>query len=589
MILSSSLNWVDVFPCSLLSNSPLSKAPDARKIGRADSVFVWSIIISAVLSKFPSRLSQQFLSHFLSDPGPKNDQRPQGNLRAYFETSIKFWSHSSVFPFSSHTMSLYIDMKMILLATALEVVPTQVWHLSWRPYPTSCQTSVRIVPRRSPISRLLQSSVESTRHVWAITSFCIRTRWRPLLLRSYISFNTRHASSPLLTSVFFTVTNERPMHNSAKARFSWALCSSKLLHDRCGCDLGIFHRSPAQCFKRLGIRRPQVRSEMKRPLWPILVLTGERRSLTNGSRVHERCCHLRYSCDLLSRVHQSSLCLHQTSASTSDLIWASVIVEIEVLLHYQQFPSRSATTFEKFTSLFTFVRSVLYWSVSLDTDCPSNTKSRGPTILHHNSSPHHNQSRQSSDAARCNMDEMCFHRDTTRAFVSISVHYTLRATAPTEGTQNTYRDFTRNNKKRLWSVRCGQVVRIRATKNWSTTVDCGAGIPVSGNWCTTLWGSKLVIITQHAASKCAFLKRCLDGSENTDSESELNTISKGMGNRFCNVQFCRSSWSWLSSGFPDHVCSLPEFASHRRPYRLSSKFFSSTERAMHRTKPQNCD
>ena len=31
------------------------------------------------------------------------------------------------------------------------------------------------------------------------------------------------------------------------------------------------------------------------------------------------------------------------------------------------------------------------------------------------------------------------------------------------------------------TVRCGQVVRIRATRNWSTTVDCGAGIPVTGN------------------------------------------------------------------------------------------------------------
>ena len=70
------------------------------------------------------------------------------------------------------------------------------------------------------------------------------------------------------------------------------------------------------------------------------------------------------------------------------------------------------------------------------------------TRSHHNSSPHHNQSRQQSDAARCNKDEMCFHRDTTRGFGSISVRYTLRAKAPTEGTENTYRDFTRSNKKR---------------------------------------------------------------------------------------------------------------------------------------------
>ena len=30
------------------------------------------------------------LYHFFSDPGPKNDQRPQGNLPAYFETLVEF-------------------------------------------------------------------------------------------------------------------------------------------------------------------------------------------------------------------------------------------------------------------------------------------------------------------------------------------------------------------------------------------------------------------------------------------------------------------------------------------------------------------
>ena len=36
--------------------------------------------------------------------------------------------------------------------------------------------------------------------------YYIRTRWRPLLLLSYVAFTPRHASCPLLTSVFFTVT-----------------------------------------------------------------------------------------------------------------------------------------------------------------------------------------------------------------------------------------------------------------------------------------------------------------------------------------------------------------------------------------------
>ena len=34
---------------------------------------------------------------------------------------------------------------------------------------------------------------------------------------------------------------------------------------------------------------------------------------------------------------------------------------------------------------------------------------------------------------------------------------------------------------RIQTVRCGQVVRIRATGNWCTTVDCGAGMSVAGN------------------------------------------------------------------------------------------------------------
>ena len=99
-------------------------------------------------------------------------------------------------------------------------------------------------------------------------------------------------------------------------------------------------------------------------------------------------------------------------------------------------------------------------------------------------SPHHNQSRQKSDAARCNKDEMCFHRDTASA-----THCEQKA--PTEGTENTYRDLTRWNKKRwcmsepctcrIQTVRRGQVVKIRATGNWCTTVDCGAGMSVTGN------------------------------------------------------------------------------------------------------------
>ena len=93
-----------------------------------------------------------------------------------------------------------------------------------------------------------------------------------------------------------------------------------------------------------------------------------------------------------------------------------------------------------FTSLFTILRSLL-WICILGYQLPVQYQVTRSKILHHNSSPHHNQSRQESDAARCNKDEMCFHRDTARGFGSISVRNTLRAKAPTEGTENTCGDF----------------------------------------------------------------------------------------------------------------------------------------------------
>ena len=66
---------------------------------------------------------------------------------------------------------------------------------------------------------------------------------------------------------------------------------------------------------------------------------------------------------------------------------------------------------------------------------------------------------------------MSFHRDTTRGFGSISVHYTLRATAPNEGTQNTYRDFTWSNKS-LARVAFNLCVVVK----WSGYVQQGTGV-----------------------------------------------------------------------------------------------------------------
>ena len=86
-----------------------------------------------------------------------------------------------------------------------------------------------------------------------------------------------------------------------------------------------------------------------------------------------------------------------------------------------------------------------------DTDCPSNTESCGPKY----STATRPQTTTSHVDCRMlrNKDGMCFHRDTARGFGSISARNTLRAKAPTEGTENTCRDFTRSNKKRLTHVR----------------------------------------------------------------------------------------------------------------------------------------
>ena len=88
--------------------SSLSKALEERNVGWPDSVKFF-IMFSAVW------LSVYVPYHFFSDPCNKNDQWPRGNLRAQFATSRDLLSHLSAFPFFyPHTMSLNIDMKMIL-------------------------------------------------------------------------------------------------------------------------------------------------------------------------------------------------------------------------------------------------------------------------------------------------------------------------------------------------------------------------------------------------------------------------------------------------------------------------------------------
>ena len=114
MFLSLSLNWEDFWPCSLLSKFPLSNPLDARKVG--DQI-LFLIGVSSFLQFCPNlRLLYQnspcTISFLIQVPSMTNDRKE--NLRAYFETSIEFWLHSSVFPLTLHTMSRKINMKMSL-------------------------------------------------------------------------------------------------------------------------------------------------------------------------------------------------------------------------------------------------------------------------------------------------------------------------------------------------------------------------------------------------------------------------------------------------------------------------------------------
>ena len=64
------------------------------------------IIDSATLSHSPRGLSMYVEYHLFSDPSPRNDQRPAGNLFANIDTSVALAKHP-------HMMSLNIDMKII--------------------------------------------------------------------------------------------------------------------------------------------------------------------------------------------------------------------------------------------------------------------------------------------------------------------------------------------------------------------------------------------------------------------------------------------------------------------------------------------
>ena len=108
----SAQKCIDNFPPPLLLSVPRDSGLVARKTGCPLSPnFI--IIKSATLSHFPPGLSLPVAYHFVSDPVPRNDQRPAGNLSANRDTSVELAIHSVSFSLFHHMMSLNIDMKII--------------------------------------------------------------------------------------------------------------------------------------------------------------------------------------------------------------------------------------------------------------------------------------------------------------------------------------------------------------------------------------------------------------------------------------------------------------------------------------------
>ena len=99
----------DHFPPPLLLSVPRDNGLVARKTGCPLSEnFI--IICSATRSHFPPGLSLSVEYHFVSDPSPRNDQRPAGNL---FAKVVALAMHSVSLSLFHHMMSLNIDMKII--------------------------------------------------------------------------------------------------------------------------------------------------------------------------------------------------------------------------------------------------------------------------------------------------------------------------------------------------------------------------------------------------------------------------------------------------------------------------------------------
>ena len=208
---SSPQKFIDNFPFPLLRRAPHSKALVPRNAGCPLSLKL-IIMASATRSHSPFGLYVWVPYHFFSDPGSRNDQCPCANLLACSATV--FWIRNTQFFLSPflHTMSLYIDMKMIrpgnrsgshsiwvimfwISARNCNVEnPAKFFHFGFLSACNSCICEV-IFCIVSWLSLYFRTEISSTRNSWAL--FNSPTSWTLLIWvsRSAFSFMTNSSWS----------------------------------------------------------------------------------------------------------------------------------------------------------------------------------------------------------------------------------------------------------------------------------------------------------------------------------------------------------------------------------------------------------
>ena len=190
----------------------------------------------AVLSHSPSGLWGWVPYHFSSDPGPRNDQRHSGNLRAYSVTLRPFALQFSVFPRLVQSVSLYIDMKMM---RPLKLLCFTLWfshHLLKLIENSQCSESWEIFPlelHRLPVDPIQIFEITCSQKpfdpafpefVWFITDasqtqhwvgkdvgFWHSQNWTALSVNRVVSFHTSCVQSIVVSPVIFCLIRDQAL------------------------------------------------------------------------------------------------------------------------------------------------------------------------------------------------------------------------------------------------------------------------------------------------------------------------------------------------------------------------------------------